>query len=238
MPDEQASEGGGIEEHWYEPGNTWAMQLVIRDDRPDRPTHLAVCEAAAMAVVGLLTDPRALDGDWTRPVQRWMDGRIRKVARRGRNAPFQAAIQLDGVAAQRNGAYVKAFVPGPVENVPRALAKLQVGGTDMPERGEPSAPVEYGLEIALTPNFPMTTGKAAAQSGHAAQLALLGMSLDDISRWQRTGWAIRVSTPGQAVWDRSLRRWPVVVSDGGFTEVPPGTVTALACWRRCWKGEQ
>src|SRR5690242_4644126 len=27
----------------------WAMQLVLLDRRPDRPTHLAVCEAAAAA---------------------------------------------------------------------------------------------------------------------------------------------------------------------------------------------
>jgi peptidyl-tRNA hydrolase len=226
------------EHDWYDPSQTWAMQLAVRDDRPNRPTHLAVCEAAAAAVVLLLTDPRAVDGDWTRPVQRWTDGRIRKVVRRGRNAPFDAATELDGVGVERNGAYVKAFVPGPVGNVPKALAKLQVGGTDMPEHGEPAEPVNHGLDIAITPDYPMTTGKAAAQSGHAAQLALMAMTKAEVEAWESSGWAVRVSTPGKAVWDQLLRRWPVTVADGGFTEVPAGTVTALACWARCWEGDQ
>lgn len=223
---------------WYDAAQTWAMQLAVRDDRQNRPTHLAVCEAAAAAVVLLLTDPRTIDGVWTRPVQRWTDGRIRKVVRRGRNASFKAAVELDGAGVERNGAYVKAFVPGPTGNLPKALAKLQVGGTDMPEHGEPAGPVEHGLEIALTPHFTMTTGKAAAQSGHAAQLALMTMTPADISAWRDSGWAVRVSTPDERAWDNLLRHWPVAVTDGGFTEVPPGTVTALACWARCWEGDQ
>ncbi len=227
-----------IEDDWYDASHTWAMQLAVRDDRPDRPGHLAVCEAAAAAVVLLLTDPRAVDGEWTRQVQRWADGRIRKVVRRGRGAAFRAAIELDGVGAERQGAYVKAFVPGPIAAVPRPLAKLQVGGTDMPERGVPAPAVEHGLDIALTPHFPMTTGKAAAQSGHAAQLALLSMTPAGISNWERSGWAIRVTEPAEQMWDRLVRNWPVAVADGGFTEVPPGTVTALACWARCWEGDR
>jgi peptidyl-tRNA hydrolase len=223
----------------------WAMQLAVRDDRPDRPTHLAVCEAAAAAVVLLLTDERAgwadergVDGEWAPLVDQWLAGPIRKVVRRGRGAAFAATDELSHVSAQRSGAVVRAFVPGPVADVPRSLAKLQVGGTDMPERGAPAPAVHGGIEIALTPAVAMTTGKAAAQSGHAAQLALMSMSHERRQLWRVSGWAIRVSLPDAAQWDQIRPVWPVVVQDGGFTEVAPGTTTALACWARCWNGDQ
>ena len=216
-----------------ETGAPWAMQLALRDDRgPDRPTHLAVCEVAAAAVVLLLTDPRSTDpeGEWHARVRRWASGPIRKVVRRGRNIRFTSVEALPGVQVERRGACVRAFVPSPTDRVPVDLAKLQVGGTDQPERGEPAAPVPGGLSIALTPLTAMTTGKSAAQSGHAAQLALEEM--DDVARraWRESGWAVRVLMPEAASWARLQRSAPVAVHDGGFTEVAPGTRTALAWW--------
>lgn len=213
-------------------GVPWAMQLALRDDRPQRPAHLAVCEAAAGAVVLLLTDHRSTDpdGEWRPPVQRWTSGPIRKVVRRGRGVRFAAVEELPGVQVERRGACVRAFVPGPTDLVPPALAKLQVGGTDQPEHGEPAPAVPGGLSIALTPLSPMTTGKSAAQSGHAAQLALQTMDPAAGRAWRDAGWAVRVLTPDPADWARLERLAPVAVHDGGFTEVLPGTRTALAWW--------
>jgi peptidyl-tRNA hydrolase len=216
----------------YPSGVPWAMQLAMDDDRRSRPTHLAVCAAAAAAVVTLLSDPRASqeDGEWHDRVQRWLSGPIRKVVRRGRGVRFEAVQELPGVLVERSGARVRAFVPSPIDEVPLALAKLQVGGTDLPERGEPAAPVPGGLTIVLTPLVAMTTGKAAAQSGHAAQLALAAMDSRARGAWQEAGWPIRVLMPGADQWRRMERSARVAVHDGGFTEVPAGTRTALALW--------
>jgi hypothetical protein len=211
----------------------WAMQLALRDDRgPERPTHLAVCEVAAAAVVLLLTDPRSTDpdGEWFAPVQRWATGPIRKVVRRGRNIRFTSVEELPGVQLERRGACVRAFVPGPTDRVPVQLAKLQVGGTDQPERGEPAAALPGGLSIALTPLTAMTTGKSAAQCGHAAQLALEAMDPAARAAWRQSGWAVRVLLPDRPGWAALERSAPVAVHDGGFTEVRPGTRTALAWW--------
>jgi hypothetical protein len=210
----------------------WALQLALRDDRPERPSHLQVCEAAAVAVVTLLTDPRSTepDGEWWARVEHWQSGPIRKVVRRGRGAKFAAVEELPGVQVERRGTVVRAFVPGPTDLVPSALAKLQVGGTDQPERGEPSALLPGTVSIALTPLTPMTTGKAAAQSGHAAQLALWQMPAAARQAWQDADWAVRVLMPDAATWARLAERAPVAVHDGGFTEVAPGTRTALAWW--------
>ncbi|GLY18759.1 peptidyl-tRNA hydrolase [Kineosporia sp. NBRC 101677] len=209
----------------------WAMQLAIRDERASRPTHLAVCEAAAQAVVKLLTDPRsAPDGEWYPLVHHWASGPIRKVVRRGRGIRFTQVQELAGVEVEHAGAQVRAFVPGPVDQVPAALTKMQVGGTEMPEEGKSSEPVAGGLTIALTALTPMTTGKAAAQSGHAAQLALMSMEDEARLRWEESGWAVRVVAPGEAGWAEAVQRARVAVHDGGFTEVAPGTQTAVAWW--------
>ena len=208
----------------------WAMQLAVLDTRPERPAHLAVCEAAVAAVVTLLADPRSVSGEWTPQVRRWATGPVRKVVRRGRGVRFAATAAVPGVEVERRGVTVRAFVPLPVDRLPRELATLQVGGTQMPEVGEPAPPVEGGVTIALTPHAELSTGKAAAQSAHAAQFAVRGMRHRELERWRAAGWAVSVVLPDAEEWAALAARAPVRIRDGGFTEVEPGTMTALAWW--------
>jgi len=208
----------------------WAMQLAVLDTRPDRPAHLAVCEAVAAAVVTLLADPRSVSGEWTPQVRRWASGPVRKVVRRGRGVKFAATAAVPGVEVERRGVTVRAFVPVPVDRLPRELATLQVGGTQMPELGEPSPYVGGGVTIALTPHAELSTGKAAAQSGHAAQFAVRAMRRAELERWRATGWAVSVVLPDADEWAALAETSPVSIRDGGFTEVEPGTMTALAWW--------
>lgn len=208
----------------------WAMQLVALVPRVAPPTRTAVCECAATAVVTLLSDARTVDGPWRESVGYWTERRIRKVVRRARGAPWEAAQTIDGVTADVSGARVRAFVPGPVDAVPPALGRLQVGGTDVPDRGEPSPDAPPGLTIAVTPAVTMTTGKAAAQCGHAAQLALAAMSPSQRADWERRGFALRVVFAAAGAWPDQRARAAVTVIDGGFTEVAPGTLTAVASW--------
>lgn len=232
----QGTQGPEPEQDPFAPGGApWAMQLAVRDDRPDRPGHLAVCAAAGTAVVRLLADPRALDGPWTPYVRRWVDGRIRKVVRRGRGAPYAATDVLDHVQVELGGAVVRAFVPGPTDAVPRELSRLQVGGTDMPRDGDkvPTGDADL-MTVALNPQVEMTTGKAAAQTGHAAQLAWMALQPPELApllrRWQAEEFGVQVVVPGEREWRGLLPTVPVVVRDAGHTEVEPGTLTAVAYW--------
>ncbi len=204
------------------------MQLVVRAEKAAPPAHSAVCAAAATAVVSLLTDPRAADpeGEWYPYVRRWESGRIRKVTRRARGVRWPEVQELPGVTVDVDGAEVRAFVPGPVDQVPPALAKLQVAGLDLPDE-EPKPPPEppYAA-IALNPRVPMTTGKAAAQSGHAAQLLLRQARPADVMPWIEAG--LRVHISRDISWRRCVGQATVAVRDAGFTEVPPGTMTAIA----------
>jgi peptidyl-tRNA hydrolase len=206
----------------------WAMPIVVRADKGAEPTAAPVAEAVATAVVQLLEDPRSIQGEWHDEVQRWLDGRIRKVARRARGSKWDAAIQLPGVTVLHHGAQVRAFVPGPTDAVPPQIAKLQVAGLDL-EPGTPSSATAGVLAIAITPHVTMSPLKAAVQVAHAAQLAL-GV-LADLEDWRATGFGVRLVRPDVEEWARLSASARVVVRDAGFTEIPPDTQTAIALWR-------
>ena len=199
----------------------WALQIALRVEKAAPPGHLAACEAVSTAVLRLLADPRsAPGGEWHEAVASWEGRRIRKVVRRARGVRWEALAGLPGVLADHDGAPARAFVPGPVTDVPPEIAKLQVGGTDLPREEEAKPPPEppYAL-VTLNPDVPMTTGKAAAQCGHAVQLLL---------RARGTWPGLRVHVMVADRWRRAVRAADVTVRDGGFTEVAPGTLTAVA----------
>jgi peptidyl-tRNA hydrolase len=210
----------------------WAMQLAVRAEKAAPPAHNAVCEAAAMAVVRLLTDLRATEGEWHDSVHRWESGQIRKVTRRARGARWQAVQELPGLTVDHAGAQVRAFVPGPVTEVPPELAKLQVAGLDLTDEdqchgsscvADPDRP--YAV-IALNPDVMMSTGKAAAQSGHAAHLLLRQMGRVQGGAWASAGLVVHLAHG--VPWRDCVQRAVVAVRDAGYTEVPPGTMTAVS----------
>ncbi|WP_396451605.1 hypothetical protein [Actinomadura sp.] len=205
----------------------WAMQLVVRAEKADPPSHGAVCEAAATAVVRLLTDPRAVEGEWRDAVREWESRRIRKVTRRARGVRWPEVQALPGVTVEHAGAQVRAFPPGPVSDVPPQLAKLQVAGLDLAEAEEPPPPpAPPYAAMALNPDVTITTGKAAAQCGHAAQLLLRQGRRKDVAAWVDAGAPVHLAR--DVPWSRCVKKAAVAVRDGGFTEVPPGTMTAIA----------
>jgi len=211
----------------------WAMQLVIHIDKADPPTRTAVCEAAATAVVRLLTDPEA-DQEWAPAIQRWTDGRIRKHARRAsRPAAWAKVADLPGVTVEHDGARVRAFVPTATDAIPADIAKLQLSGTepeDPDRRTRRVEPVPAGVVvITLNPDAEMPLGKAAAAAGHAAQLALSDMPADRRAAWQTNGFPVVVEQPGSDDW-AGLVDAQVRVVDAGLTVVAPGTTTAVARW--------
>jgi hypothetical protein len=224
---------------------------VVRRSKTDIARHQDVVETVAQAVVTFLDDPRSQPGgEWHEAVAYWRDGAIRKVVRRGDGKQFEDAAALGCVRLERDGtdgfgpAEVLVFPPGPVQPLPRALKKLQVGGTEFPrddvtagdrqndaERSlefQPSGGPEHLVTITLSPAVELTTGKAAAQCGHAAQLAYEQMPSHVRNAWRRDGFRVRVETPATADWDAGTA--PIRVVDAGFTEVDGPTETARASW--------
>jgi peptidyl-tRNA hydrolase len=85
--------------------------------------------------------------------------------------------------------------------------------------------------VSITPEPRLTTGKAAAAAGHAAQLAYLEMDGPRRASWAAIGFPVAVELPATEEWEERLATSQVVVEDAGFTEVAPGTATAVARWR-------
>jgi peptidyl-tRNA hydrolase len=207
----------------------FVLPLVVRVERAAPPARTDALEAAALAVLTLLTDPRAQgDGEWAATVLAWTDARIRKVVRRARGAEWRRAEALDGITVPHRSAEVRVFPPVPLDGWPRDLARLQVSGTDLDDP-EPPGPPPPGLPVLwLNPAVELTAGKAMAQVGHAAQLGLAALDPDVAAAWRKDGFPLAVRVAAPAAWAALLDRDLPVVQDAGFTEVAPGTCTAIA----------
>lgn len=235
-PDEVTTQSAAVRAGSEDPPGEapWAMQLVMRLEKSEsQPPRAAICAAAAMATVRLLADERAApDGPWHPAIARWWDGRIRKHARRARGANWERAQLLDGVTVAHAGAEVRAFVPSSTAEIPPDIAKLQLSGSEVEAVGPPEVdPVPDGpLVVSITAEPEIGLGKAAAAAAHAAQLAWMQMSEQRRARWAKDGYPVLVEHPAVARWRAQRDVDPVVIRDGGFTEVEPGTVTATARW--------
>src|SRR5690348_4052297 len=210
-------------------GRQYALPLVVRVERAAPPARTDALEGAARAVLRFLSDPRVAepDGEWAAAAQAWEDARIRKVVRRARGAAWERACALPGITVAHRSAEVRVFPPVPVDDWPVDLAKLQVAGTDF-EDPVPPAAAAAGLPVLwLNPELPMTAGKAMAQAGHGAQLAWWGLSPRARSAWLERDLDLAVRAAGTGRWAELLASGLPVVTDGGFTEVAPGSATVV-----------
>ncbi|SDR98379.1 peptidyl-tRNA hydrolase [Actinopolymorpha singaporensis] len=241
----------------------WALPLVVRVEKASLPTHEDALAASALAVVRLLADPdSAPGGPWHAGLERWMDGRIRKVVRRARGIRWTEVERLPGLTARSGGAEVRALAPHPVARPPVEVSKLQVEGLDLAHaegaeaerRGaaeRPGGVEQWGdaehaaeaeqsgdaepagrpvLSIMLAPGVRMSTGKACAQVGHAAHLALLELDDETVAAWASADFPLRITTATPDRWGRIVdgEVAAATVRDAGYTEVEPGTCTCAA----------
>ncbi|MFD2421095.1 peptidyl-tRNA hydrolase [Amycolatopsis pigmentata] len=222
------------------PETVRAMPVVLRMEKAEPPRRTPLLEAAAAAALAVCLDERALPGgEWHDAVRAWVDGRIRKIARRARGAHWQAAQEFPGVTVTVDGAQVRALVPGRIAELPKEIARLQISGSDLPSDEPGPAPDDLPA-LLLNPEVAMTVGKAAAQVGHGTMLLASLLSPVELEAWGRSGYACSVRTPSVAQWkqlhpgDDPAGAWRsrrvIAVRDAGFTEVDPGTVTVLAHW--------
>lgn len=196
-----------------------AMPLVLRLEKPPA-RRTPVLEAAAAAALAVCLDPRAEpEGEWHEAVSAWVASRIRKIARRARGVHWEAVQELPGVTWTVGDAQVRALLPGPVDDVPKIVSRLQIGGTDL-EPDDPG-PAPDGPVIWVNAALEMTVGKAAAQVGHASMLYAAARGLTSVPAF-----AVRAAGPEE--WAQ-LCADPtgVPVRDAGFTEVAPGTITCV-----------
>jgi peptidyl-tRNA hydrolase len=201
------------------------LPMVVRVERATPPVRTDALEAAARAVLLMLTADRP---EWAPAVNAWDGQRIRKVVRRARGSAWQRALTVDGLDVTQASAELRVYPPVPIDAWPPELSRLQVGGTELDDPEPPPAPEPGTPLIVLTPLVQMTAGKAMAQAAHATQLGWRASSVRDRARWAAAGFPLAVRQAGTAAWRTALAAGSPVVHDGGFTEVEPNTQTALA----------
>ena len=208
-----------------DPQTVQAMQLAINLPKQDPPGRNQVLADAARAAVAVCLDPRAgEDGFWRDALDAWYSHRIRKVARRARNKAWDDVQVLPGVTVGS----VRAFVPSAVSEVPHSIAKLQIKGTEI-EPGEVRPLDSEAPLIALDTSLQMSAGKAAAQAGHASMLLAAARETSWVQQWAQAGFPLNVrELPREEFAELAARPETVAVRDAGFTEVAPGSTTAIA----------
>ena len=208
-----------------DPSTVQAMQMALHLPKEDAPSRAEVLRDAAAAVVTLCLDPRAgEEGPWREALERWYTHRIRKVARRARNKAWVDVQALPGVTV---GA-ARAFVPSAVRDVPHAIRKLQVRGTDLPADGRAPLVDDSLPTLHVNAGLGMSAGKAAAQVGHASMLLAAALPLDVVRSWGGAGYGVNVvEAPATEVERLATLDGTVAVRDAGFTEVAPDSLTVV-----------
>jgi peptidyl-tRNA hydrolase len=210
------------------------LPLVVRIERATPPERTDALEAAALAVLTLLSDERSTGGEWAESVRAWETIGIRKVVRRARGTEWRRVQELPGITVALRSAEVRVHPPIPLDAWPKELSRLQVSGTDLPDTAPPDPPGPGAAVLWFNPSLEMSAGKAMAQAGHAAQLAWWATDEPARAAWRVEGLPAAVRTAGPRRWAAMVDSGLPVVRDAGFTEIEPGsrTVVADAPWLR------
>jgi peptidyl-tRNA hydrolase len=214
-----------------------ALNLVVRMEKGEEVYFNDAARAASLAVIGLLYDERAAD-EWAEPIALWRRGHIRKLCRRARGAAWDKTSGLAHVEVSVGSATVRAFVPTLVSEQDPALSRLQLQGTEFTPDVEallmqPNTPV-----VRLNPTAMMSGPKALVACAHALQLVVEKWEIQNPEQmvgWLGSGTAFSVARVDDTLWNTlgvlagglGDKFCEVVVADAGFTEVAPGTVTAV-----------
>lgn len=205
----------------------WALQCVVKDTKEF--TALQLAHAMAVSVASFL-ETIVPDTERSEAYQRWMNGRIRKILRRAKNAGWDAVQEIDGETYEVDGVSIRVFTPMAMDELPRAISKCQVSHLTTLENEKAT----YGsedpfLKIYVNRSLNMSAPKAAVAAAHVAQLMEMKLTDEDYEAWKNSGFALSVSSLGE-VTDFVESVSTVAVHDAGLTEVVPGSITAIGIW--------
>ena len=201
----------------------YVLPIILRLERDEnlKPSHEEAQIATAHAIINLFDSDEVInDGSWKPAMDKWLNGRIRKVARRARGAEWEAVKALPHIYASYGKAEVIILPPHPNFTPPAEIKKLQISGMDLERTTCPANGSVKGLEFTINPDLTMSSGKSLAQVGHAVQLAIFNSTPETITVWVSQGNPVHICQ-----WD-AYSEWTAEIHDAGFTEIPAGSLTA------------
>ncbi|MBV7294869.1 peptidyl-tRNA hydrolase [Corynebacterium sp. TAE3-ERU12] len=218
------------------PETVRAMPMVLRIEKANPPQRIALLQAAGASVALACLHPLAAepepgsadDGAYREALACWYGARIRKIARRARGKKWRDVQAVAGATAEDQGAQVRSFIPGPLDEVDPRIGKLQISGTDIEPAGQ-QPPLQHNRPtIYIDADLGMSVGKAAAQVGHAAMLLAAELPIERVWAWWESGCEVNVREVPREVFQAIADTALVRVADAGYTEVAPGSVTVCA----------
>lgn len=212
-----------------DPSTVQSMPIILHIPKTDPPPLTDLLEAAAKATVACCLDERAgAESAYAQALTNWYGARIRKIARRARNTAWANVANVPGVTVSSGAAQVRACVPTAIVDTHPMVAKLQIGGTNLP--ADPPRPPREGVPtIFVNKNLMMTLGKTAAQVGHGAMLLAAHMQYPAVETWAKNNFDLQVRLVGAEEFERQLSRdEAIIVRDAGYTEIAPDSITVVA----------
>ena len=211
----------------------WVQPIVV----DSTGTHLDTIKAVALASMRVYLETAEADlASW----DTWLSGAFTKSVRRAKPALFEKlANPAVGIAARVEIAGSRALAYRPIRyaDLPRELSRLQVSGTDFTRLTSDPLPDRLTAQspVAVVVSEDLTTGKAAAQAAHALFAWVLDARPRARAAWlaQPAATSVTLASPDR-VKVLSGGRGAVPIHDNGYTEVEPGTLTAVAVPSLTW----
>ena len=205
----------------------WALQCVVEDTKAF--TGLQLAHALAVSVASFL-DSIEPGTPRSEAMERWMQGRIRKILRRAKNSSWVSVQTEDGETYEVDGVNIRVLTPTAMDAIPKAVAKCQVSHlSTLPDSVATHGPLTPLLKIYTNRSLNMSAPKAAVAAAHVAQLMGMKLTEEDYNLWKSKNFALTVSSLGE-VSDFVESVSSVAVRDAGLTEVVPGSITAIGIW--------
>lgn len=179
----------------------------------------AVTLASVLAWTHTPEDPR-----W----KAWLAGRFTKSVRRG-TAGQIATAQEEAVSIVGCGeAVAYGFVPSTYEDMSKPLSKMQVSGSEFERSGQWIVEAE-GPVIYINSDIEMSTGKTAAQAAHGLFAWALRSGPIEVENWGHACNPVSmIEVNARDLRELANMEGAVPITDAGFTEIDPGTMTVVA----------
>lgn len=207
----------------HEDDDPKAMIFVVNDNKEIELSDTDVIESVIASMVALLATVDA------RPqIDAWLDGRIRKLVKRGRNKQWADLNSVDNVFTEAtvNTATVKAYAPVAASQVAPEIRKLQLTGLKTVPASH-RAENTPSLHVTISSGLSMSVSKSAAQAAHAVQLFIMQADEELVKKWVEAGCPVTVDF-GEVYDSGEADR--IHVYDAGLTEIPAGSLTATATY--------